>query len=270
MSHSSPVRVVRTEARSLLGKLPARSVTLLMSDAPYQTVDRHGSGHLRRWFRGSVTWAQIAAHLAIAKRRLRPDGLVMVLVNESSLAHAQAAMRTAGFARQRLIVWDQRRPGLGTGLRHQVGYVVVGLQPASRTLAGSDLISAASVAPTAKDRYPTEKPVELGRQLAAIAGIRRGDVVVDPFCGSGNLLVGAAERGATVIAGDTSARAVRLASARLTAATARGRPSLEGRSRKAATAYRNSARSALKKRSAPKPKRVSARRATNRRRGAKR
>jgi hypothetical protein len=50
---------------------------------------------------------------------------------------------------------------------------------------------------------------------AKIAGIGPADLVVDPFCGSGSLLVGPAERGATVVGGDVAPRAVRLATARL-------------------------------------------------------
>lgn len=222
------VSVHRTPASRLIAALPRRSVDLLLTDPPYRTVDRHGGGHLRRWFRGSLSWSEIARLLAVVRRRLTLSGIVMVLVNEAGLPHAQAAIRRAGFARQRLIVWDAKVPGLGTGLRHQVAYVVAGLQPRSRTLTGRDLIGAAAVAPRARNRYPTEKPVDLGRQLAAIAGVRRGDTVVDPFCGSGNVLIGAAERGATVIAGDTSARAVRMAKERLSAAAAkRRRPSLD-------------------------------------------
>lgn len=247
-------QIAKRGAKELLTSLPARSVTLLLTDPPYRTVDRHGGGHLRRWFRGSLTWQQIGGVLSMARRRMRPDGVAMLVVNEAGLPYAQSAVRRAGFVRQRLIVWDQQRPGLGGGLRHQVGYVVIGLQPASRALTGRDLITAASVAPGTQDRYPTEKPVQLGRELAAIAGVRRGDVVVDPFCGSGNLLVGAVERGAIVIAGDTSARAVRLASARLKAATAGRRTSLEGRSRAAATAYRNSARGPTSRRATPRAK----------------
>lgn len=222
-----PVHVRRVAADRLVQSLPLASVGLLLTDPPYGTVDRHGS-HLRRWFRGTLSWPQIGHLLRLARRRLTGDGLAIVLSNEAGLPSAQAAVRAAGFTRQRLIVWDKRSPGLGSGLRHQVEYAVVGLQPGSRALTGRDLVHASAVGPTTMGRYPTEKPVELGRQLAAIAGVRRGDTVLDPFCGSGNLLVGAAERGARVIAGDTSARAVTLATRRLTAAAAkRGRPSLD-------------------------------------------
>lgn len=229
MSPARPILVRRAPAVELLRPIPSREVSLLLTDPPYQTVDRHGGGYLTRWFRGSLSWTEIGRVLALARRRMSTEGLAMVVVNEAGLADAQAAVRRAGFVRQRLVVWDQQRPGLGSGLRHQVGYVVVGLQPASRSLSGRDLVTAASVAPGAKDRYPAEKPVQLGRELAAIAGVRRGDTVVDPFCGSGNLLVGAVERGARVIAGDTSARAVRLATARLKAVVAARRPSLDSR-----------------------------------------
>lgn len=260
-------------ASQTLSMLRPGSLTLLLTDPPYQTVNRHGSDHLQRWFRGSMTWPQIGRVLAMARRRMTTDGLAMVLVNEAGLPSAQTAVRQAGFARQRLVVWDQRAPGLGTGLRHQVAYVVIGLQPGSRSLVGRDLLSVSSVGPGTKGRYPTEKPVELGRRLAAMARIDRRDLVVDPFCGSGNLLVAAVERGARVIAGDTSARAVSLATRRLSRAaagkpstakagalpaTARGRPLLDGRRSKATAPLRSSARRTPARRSVarrPAPKR---------------
>ena len=109
------------------------------------------------------------------------------------------------------------------GLRHQIEYVLVGYLPGSRTLHGTDLVTVAAVGPGTADRYPTQKHDGLGRAIAAIAGIDRDDVVVDPFCGSGALLVGATERGATVIGGDVAVRAVKLATARLRRTVTTGR-----------------------------------------------
>jgi site-specific DNA-methyltransferase (adenine-specific) len=229
--------------------LPPRSIALLLTDPPYDTIERRGSGHLRRWFGGSMSWPQIGRVLALARRRMAGDGVAIVLSNGAGLAGAQAALRAAGFDRQRVVAWDKRAPGLGSGLRHQVEYAVIGLLPGSRGLSGTDLLSIPAVGPATNGRYPTQKPVELGRQLAAIANVRRGELVVDPFCGSGSLLVGAAQRGARVLGGDISARAVAIARRRLAAriapkltAAARGRPSLESPPSKARGAYRNSAR----------------------------
>ena len=91
----------------------------------------------------------------------------------------------------------------------------MGLLPGSRTLTGVDLVAVSAVGPGTAGRYPTQKPDELGRVLARIARIGPGDVVLDPFVGSGALLVGARERGAHVIGCDIAPAALRQAKAKL-------------------------------------------------------
>jgi site-specific DNA-methyltransferase (adenine-specific) len=261
---ANELRLYELPADQVLRTLPAHSISLLISDPPYSTVDRHGgSGHLRRWFADSMDWPQIGRTLALGRARLRADGLAMVMTNSTGLDAAMAAMRGAGFADVRPMVWDRRYPGLGSGLRHQVEYILVCRMSGSRSMTGTDLVSVAAVGPGTADRYPTQKPDGLGRVLARMAGIGRADLVVDPFCGSGALLVGAAERGAKVIGSDISERAIALASKRLAAAAAEGapkapaptrkapKPSLEGRRTAGKPAYRNSARAAK-----PKARRV--------------
>lgn len=238
------VRVIRQPAETTVRALPAGSIRLLITDPPYATVDRRpNSGYLKHWFRGSLSWRDIGRILALARRKMAPDGLAFVMTNEAGLDPAMDAMKAAGFVQPvRIIVWDRRSPGLGSGLRHQVEYVLLGRLPGSRTLTGTDLVSVGAVGPGTADRYPTQKPEGLGRALAKMAGIGRRDLVVDPCCGSGALLVGAAERGATVVGSDISARAVGLATKRLRAVVAARAPSLEGRRSAATAASRNSAR----------------------------
>jgi DNA modification methylase len=254
-SQTDRLSLYKLPADQVLRTLPPRSISLLISDPPYATVNRSGgSGHLKRWFTGSMEWSQIGRILALGRARLRPDGVALVMTNSAGLDGAMAAMRSAGFADVRPMVWDRRYPGLGSGLRHQVEYILVGRVSGSRSLAGSDLVSVAAVGPGTTDRYPTQKPDGLGRVLARMAGIGRGDLVVDPFCGSGALLVGAAERGAIVIGSDISARAIALATKRLEAAAGKtppkaptptrkaGKPSLVGLRPTGTQASRNSAR----------------------------
>jgi DNA modification methylase len=254
-SQTDRLRLYKLPADQVLRTLPARSISLLISDPPYATVNRSGgSGHLKRWFAGSMEWPEIGRILALGRARLRPDGLALVMTNSAGLDGAMAAMRAAGFADVRPMVWDRCYPGLGSGLRHQVEYILVGRVPGSRTMSGTDLVSVAAVGPGTVDRWPTQKPDGLGRVLARMAGIGRNDLVIDPFCGSGALLVGAAERGATVIGSDISARAIALASKRLARPVAKtpakapaltrkvAKPSLVGRRTAGTTASRNSAR----------------------------
>ena len=211
------VRLYQLRAERALAMIPAGSISVLLTDPPYTSVNRHGgsTGHLRRWFRGGLSWAEIGRILAVARRRLRSDGVAFVMVNGDGLRDALGAMARAGFVRVRTITWDRRYPGLGLGLRHQTEFVLVGFLPGSRTLTGVDLVSVAAVGPGTAGRYPTQKPDDLGRVLARMASIGPGDVVLDPFVGSGALLVGARERGATVIGCDIAPAALRLARTRL-------------------------------------------------------
>jgi len=231
------IRVQRVSAERLLGSLPDRSIDLVITDAPYTSINRSPtSGHLRDWFADGLTWPQIGRVFATARRKLKADGVLMAMTNNDGLREAIGALERAGFIGIRTITWDRQYPGLGGGLRHQCEFVLVGRLPGSRTLSGVDLVSVAAVGPGTAGRYPTAKPDGLGRELAAMAGIGRGSLVVDPFCGSGALLVGAAERGATVVAGDVAQRAVELASARLgQAGSGAGRSSSRPASGKSAT-----------------------------------
>jgi site-specific DNA-methyltransferase (adenine-specific) len=74
--------------------------------------------------------------------------------------------------------------------------------------------------PKAKERvgYPTQKPVELLLRLLDVAS-REGDIVVDPFCGSGTTLVAAQMRARKYIGIDRSEDAIRIAKQRLSSST---------------------------------------------------
>jgi hypothetical protein len=146
------------------------------------------------------------------------------MTNGSGLHDALGALERAGFARVRTITWDRRYPGLGGGLRHQTEFVLVGLLPGSRTLTGVDLVAVSAVGPGTAGRYPTQKPDELGRILARMARIGSCDVVLDPFVGSGALLVGARELGAHVIGCDIAPAALRQAKAKLGSAGTTAKP----------------------------------------------
>lgn len=70
--------------------------------------------------------------------------------------------------------------------------------------------------PKAKERtgYPTQKPVLLLERIISIATMP-GDLVIDPFCGSGTTLVAAAILGRRFLGFDTSVDAVKLANSRI-------------------------------------------------------
>jgi site-specific DNA-methyltransferase (adenine-specific) len=71
-------------------------------------------------------------------------------------------------------------------------------------------------APRVHNGYPTEKPVEVGEVLVRQSSAA-GDIVIDPFMGSGTFGVAAARLGRNFAGTDTSREACTVASTRLTA-----------------------------------------------------
>lgn len=80
----------------------------------------------------------------------------------------------------------------------------------------SDVWELSIIAPSARERtgYPTQKPLKLLRRIITVAS-RPGDLVLDPFCGSGTTVVAAQELGRRAVGIDVSAEALDVARGRL-------------------------------------------------------
>lgn len=62
--------------------------------------------------------------------------------------------------------------------------------------------------------YPTQKPLALLRRIVTVSS-NPGDLVLDPYCGSGTALVAARELGRSWLGIDISATAVELTAQRV-------------------------------------------------------
>ena len=73
-----------------------------------------------------------------------------------------------------------------------------------------------AIAPTSSERtgYPTQKPLALLKRIIQLAS-HAGDVVLDPFCGSGTTLVAAQQLGRSWIGIDANPQAIEIAKQRL-------------------------------------------------------
>jgi hypothetical protein len=82
----------------------------------------------------------------------------------------------------------------------------------------TDVWDVASINNMAKERtgYPTQKPLALLERFV-LAHSRPGDLILDPFCGSGTTLAAAEKHGRSAIGIDKSPEAVRIARSRLRA-----------------------------------------------------
>jgi site-specific DNA-methyltransferase (adenine-specific) len=104
--------------------------------------------------------------------------------------------------------------GKVTYSRDEQGNVVLGDE--KRGVPLSDVWTIPFLNPKAKERigYPTQKPILLLERIIKIA-TNKGDLVLDPFCGSGTTLIAAKLLGRQYIGIDISHDAVRLTNQRL-------------------------------------------------------
>ncbi len=173
----------QADARTFLAGLADESVDLVVTDPPY-VFDR-GTTYFRDWFSDlpDEAWPEV---LAECYRVLRNDRHAYVICDRRTETVFSEAAVAAGLRHLQTLVWDKVTPGLGGGLfRIQQERIVV---LSKGTRAGNsrglgDVLRFHRV--MTRGHYPTEKPVAL---LKALIGqsTHAGEVVLDPFCGSGS------------------------------------------------------------------------------------
>ncbi|MDD2863358.1 MAG: site-specific DNA-methyltransferase [Methylococcales bacterium] len=108
----------------------------------------------------------------------------------------------------------RNKQGKSVYARNETGEII--LDNAKNGVPLSDVWDIPYLNPKAKERvgYPTQKPIALLERVLAIAS-NEGDIVLDPFCGSGTTLVAAKLNNRRYIGIDESADAVELSKQRL-------------------------------------------------------
>jgi site-specific DNA-methyltransferase (adenine-specific) len=173
------VRLVQVDATIALAQLPAASVQLIVTDPPYR-FDR-GSTYFRKWFPDlpDEGWPALFVQL---HRVLAPDATAYVFCDTRVHSIFDQAARQAGFRVRAPLVWDKLSIGLGSAWRAQYEFIAW-YEKGSPAHAERHL---GNVRRHARVRgYPSEKPVSLLRELI-MQSSGTGELVLDPFCGSGN------------------------------------------------------------------------------------
>ncbi len=128
------------------------------------------------------------------------------------------AAQARGFTYWKRIVWDKMRMGTGYHYRNRHEFILF-FEKGHRNLNRNDISSVLQFPRIQRphdhpDYYPTEKPVELLRLLIEMSS-STGEIVLDPFAGSGSTLVAAKLEGRDYLGCDIQERSVELARRRL-------------------------------------------------------
>lgn len=198
------VQLVQMDARELLPSLPGESVDLVVTDPPYH-FDR-GSSRFRNLDFPLLPDSEWPAIFAELHRVLAADAHAYVLADYRTQPVFEEAARAAGFRVRTPLVWDKCSPGLGGLYRAQ--YELVGVYEKGSRPGNFRNRSNVIRAPRVARGYPTEKPVRLLRPLISQSS-RRGELVLDPFCGSGSMGRAARELGRRALLCDIDVRVAR-------------------------------------------------------------
>jgi len=175
---------------NVMAHLPARSIDFVLTDPPYLVRYRDRSG--RRVINDDND-AWLKPSFAQIHRVLKPDSLCVSFYGWNKIDLFMAAWRQVGFQPVGQIIF---RKSYGSSCRylsyrHEGAYLLAKGFPPFPDRPPPDVIDWHY---SGNRLHPTQKPVQSLKPLIA-AFTKPGDIVLDPFAGSGSTLVAARELG---------------------------------------------------------------------------
>ncbi len=216
------LRLETADAVAFLNSLEAGSVDLLITDPPYESLEKHRAvgttTRLKMSKASSNPWFDIFPNrrlpefFSAAYSALRKDSHLYLFCDPDTLWHAVPAATTAGFRFWKPIVWDKVHIGMGYHYRRRYEFILFFEKGKRRLndLAVPDVLAA----PRIRSGYPTEKPVALLETLVKQSSAP-GEMVCDPFFGSGATAVAARRLDRRFSGADISRDALEVANLRL-------------------------------------------------------
>lgn len=210
-------KVYQGDCLELMKAIPSGSVPMIWTDPPYGHANQDGDLQESRVGVKGARQRQVRPIAQDKPERYAP--LLMGFLSESSrvLCHDCCCCCCAGgggpspaFASLALwiddalsffhaVIWDKSQAGDGLGWRYRRNYefVMVGHGKQGKLRWNPDAKASANVvrlAPPRMRSHPNEKPVELVRHFLRLH-TKPGDLVLDPFAGSGTTGVACAQMG---------------------------------------------------------------------------
>lgn len=189
--HTFTNRVLWGDCIQVMEQIPDESVDLVVTDPPYLVnyTDRNGRKLAND---NDSRWVQPA--FAQIYRVLKPDSFCICFYGWNHAEIFLCAWKAAGFTPVGHFVWVKRYSSKRGFARahHEQAYLLVKGNPEKPADPPADVFYDWRY--TGNKLHPTQKPVEAIRPLVEAYSIP-GDVVLDPFAGSGTTLVAARELG---------------------------------------------------------------------------
>ena len=219
---SVPYDLSAQDAVVWLRELPPESVDLVITDPAYESLEKHRAigttTRLKHSKASSNDWFKIFPNARFGElfrvlyRVLRKDTHFYLLCDSETMFIAKPEAEQAGFRFWKPLVWDKCTIGMGYHYRARYEFILFFEKGKRRLndLGTADIITV----PRIRGGYPAEKPAEIADVLIRQSS-SAGDVVCDPFMGSGSVGIASLRLARRFLGNDVNPDAVRVAAQRL-------------------------------------------------------
>jgi len=201
---------------------PSDSIDLLITDPPYESLEKHRAigttTRLKHSKSSSNNWFQVFPNARFGElfdeifRVLTRNSHFYLYCDAETMFVAKPEAERAGFRFWKPLVWDKRTIGMGYHYRARYEFILF-FEKGKRKLNDLGIADVISV-PRIHRGYPAEKPSAVSEILIGQSS-GPGDVVADPFMGSGSVGVAAIRLGRRFLGTDVNPEAIRLSESRL-------------------------------------------------------
>jgi site-specific DNA-methyltransferase (adenine-specific) len=213
------------DAVTWLRTLPAESIDLVITDPPYESLEKHRAvgttTRLKHSKASSNDWFSIFPNARFPElfeqvyRVLRRNSHFYLFCDPETMFVAKEPAERAGFKFWKPLIWDKVQIGMGYHYRARYECILF-FEKGKRKLHDlgiADIIEHRRIV----GGYPAEKPPAVSEVLVKQSSAP-GELVIDPFFGSGSVGVAALTQGRRFSGNDLCLEAVAVARDRLVAA----------------------------------------------------
>jgi len=207
--------VICGDALEVMKTFPKKSIDLVLTDPPFFTPASHYQSRIA-WARTfsdlsplRIFWTEVTKEVV---RILKKSGHFITFCNGDSYPVFYEPMFNA-FETTKSLVWNKKEAGLGRIWRHQHELLIAARNSDYKFNDDKHLhvdVLSFKATPSTKRSHPIEKPTRLLKELIKPTTLE-GDIVLDPFCGSGTTLIASYQLGRRWIGVDLNPKYVDVA-----------------------------------------------------------
>lgn len=203
------MNLFRQDAVDWLRTLPSESIDLLVTDPPYESLEKHravgtttrlshSKSSSNNWFRifPNERFPELVSEIY---RVLKNNRHFYLFCDQETMFVIKPIAEAAGFRFWKPLVWDKQAIGMGYHYRARYEFILF-FEKGKRKLNDLGMPDVLEEKRVWRG-YPTEKPVSLIEKLIT-QSTQLGETVCDPFFGSGSSLIAAINLGRSALGND--------------------------------------------------------------------